>query len=156
MIEAIRVIGEYVMRDRWQFLENLCINLPATRPNIQKKEFKQHGFILNLAARGKIVCDFEAVKDNSGRTYRQGGITPKTKRKYFSQQIIPIVFLPRYSQISENWRMMMILEEKWINCWMNFSYDEMDPYCDHGTGFKRENARGGALIYQDCLPFTIQ
>jgi len=80
-----------------------------------------------------------------------GGITPKTKRKYFSQQIISIVFLPRHSQISENWR-RMILEERWINCWMNFSYDEMDPYCDHGTGFKRENARGGALIYQDCPP----
>ena len=70
MIEAIRAIGEYAMRDREQFLENLCINLPATRLNNQKKEFKQYMFILNFdTARGKIVCDFEAVKDNSGRTY---------------------------------------------------------------------------------------
>ena len=70
MIEAIRAIGEYAMQDRGQFLENLCINLPVTRLNNQKKEFKQLGFILNFdTSCGKIVCDFEAVKDNSGRTY---------------------------------------------------------------------------------------
>ena len=57
MIEVIRAIGEYAMRDRGQFLGNLCI-LPATGLNNQKKEFKQYMFILNFdTACGKIVCD---------------------------------------------------------------------------------------------------
>jgi len=80
MIEAIRAIGEYAMQDRGQFLENLCINLSATRSNSQKKEFKQHGFILNFdTARGKIVCDLEVVKDNSGRTCQWVGYNPEIK-----------------------------------------------------------------------------
>ena len=70
MIEAIRAIASMRCKTESNFWRILCINLPVTRLNSQKKEFKQHAFILNFdTARGKIVCDSEAVKDNSGRTY---------------------------------------------------------------------------------------
>ena len=96
MTEAIRAIGEHAMRDRGQFLENLCINLPATRLN-KKREFKkQHVFILNFdTARGKIVCDFEAAKDNSGRTYLWIGDSPGNKEQIFFSTDNPNYFFTK-------------------------------------------------------------
>jgi len=103
MIEAIKEIGGYAMRDRGQFLENLCINLPATRLNNKKKEFKQHVFILNFdTARGKIVCDFEAVKDNSGRTYLWIGNNPGNKEQIFFSTDNPNYFFTKtFSNVRE-------------------------------------------------------
>jgi len=96
MIEAIRAIGECAMRDREEFLENLCIKLPATRLNNQKKEFKQHVFILNFdTARGKIVCDFEEIKDNSGRTYLWIGNNPGNKEQIFFSTDNPNYFFTK-------------------------------------------------------------
>jgi len=84
------------MQNRGQFLENLCINLPATRLNNQKKEFKQHIFILNFdTARGKIVCDFEEIKDNSGRTYLWVGNNPGNKEQIFFSTDNPNYFFTK-------------------------------------------------------------
>ena len=72
MIEAIKEIGEYVLEKegRDKFLENICIKVSPEKTNGKQEEVKQHVCILNFDTKNqKIICDFEAVKEDTGRKY---------------------------------------------------------------------------------------
>jgi CRISPR-associated protein Csh1 len=72
MIEAIKDIGEYVLEKEGKdkFLENICIKIPPEKTNTKQEAVKQHVFILNFDTKDqKIICDFEAIKEDTGRKY---------------------------------------------------------------------------------------
>lgn len=67
-----------------KLLENLCIKLPLNKPNIKREEIKQHIVILNFEeTKGKIACEIEDVKEESGKEYLWLGNNPGNKSQIF-------------------------------------------------------------------------
>lgn len=86
MIEAIRNIGEFInaKEGKENLLENLCIKLPLEKRNNKGKYIKQHIVTLNFdETKGKIVCEIEEVKEESGKQYLWIGNNPGNKPQIF-------------------------------------------------------------------------
>ncbi len=86
MIEAIRNIGEYInaKEGKEKLLENLCIKLPLEKRNNKGENVKQRIVTLNFdETNGKIICEIEAVKEESGKEYLWLGNNPGNKPQIF-------------------------------------------------------------------------
>ena len=86
MIEAIRNIGEFInaKEGKEKLLENLCIKLPLEKRNNKGESIKQRIVILNFdETNGKIICEIEAVKEESGKEYLWLGNNPGNKPQIF-------------------------------------------------------------------------
>ncbi|MCZ7384747.1 MAG: TIGR02556 family CRISPR-associated protein [Candidatus Methanoperedens sp.] len=86
MIEAIRNIGEFInaKEGKEKLLENLCIKLPLEKRNNKGEYIKQRIVTLNFdEAKGKIICEIEAVKEESGKEYLWLGNNPGNKPQIF-------------------------------------------------------------------------
>jgi len=86
MIEAIKNIGEFInaKEGKEKLLENLCIKLPLEKRNNKGESIKQRIVILNFdETNGKIICEIEAVKEESGKEYLWLGNNPGNKPQIF-------------------------------------------------------------------------
>ena len=86
MIEAIRNIGEFInaKEGKEKLLENLCIKLPLEKRNNKGEYIKQCIVTLNFdETNGKIICEIEAVKEESGKEYLWLGNNPGNKPQIF-------------------------------------------------------------------------
>lgn len=105
MIEAIRNIGEFMnaKEGKEKLLENLCIKLPLNRPNNKREDIKQHIVTLNFdEAKGKIVCEIEEVKEESGKQYLWLGNNPGNKPQiFFTSKNIEYLFEDSIANIQE-------------------------------------------------------
>src|SRR3972149_5163149 len=86
MIEAIKNSGEFInaKEGKEKLLENLCIKLPLEKRNNKGESIKQRIVILNFdETNGKIICEIEAVKEESGKEYLWLGNNPGNKPQIF-------------------------------------------------------------------------
>ena len=86
MIEAIKNIGEFInaKEGKEKLLENLCIKLPLEKRNNKGEYIKQCIVTLNFdETNGKIICEIEAVKEESGKEYLWLGNNPGNKPQIF-------------------------------------------------------------------------
>jgi len=99
MIEAIRRIGEYVVKGdltKDAYLNGICRNVPEIQRNQtnREKQFEQHVVFLNFNTQTKkIEVDFEKVNaggKNSGREYLWIGNNPGAKGQIFLTTDCPI------------------------------------------------------------------
>ncbi len=105
MIEAIRNIGEFMnaTSGKETLMENLCIKLPLNKRNNKGKDLKQHIVTLNFdEAKGKIVCEIEEVKEESGKQYLWLGNNPGNKPQiFFTSKNIEYLFEDSIANIQE-------------------------------------------------------
>jgi len=96
MIEAIREIGEYSNKESGEsaLLENLSKKIPVEKKNKNGQLVKQHVVIFNFDLdHQKITCNFEEVKEDSGKTYLWLGNNPGNKPQiFFTTNLFSFIF----------------------------------------------------------------
>jgi CRISPR-associated protein Csh1 len=103
MIEAIREIGEYSNKESGEsaLLENLSKKIPVEKKDKKGQLVKQYVVIFNFDLDNqKITCNFEEVKEDSGKTYLWLGNNPGNKPQiFFTSNLFSFIFGDSLSNI---------------------------------------------------------
>lgn len=108
MIEAIREIGEYSNRDFGEkaFLENISIKIPDEKKNKKGQRIKQHVVLFDFdLASQKIKCNFEEVREDSGKKLFWIGNNPANRPQIFvTSNVFSYIFGNTLSNITQKVR----------------------------------------------------